>query len=107
MIYDLQNCTWPSWHSQICFHTVTRSNGYKLSSSPVQLHSFSQRVVSDWNSLPTDIVSALDVTTLKTLLDGFWSNYCYIVINFGFIRLSFTPEPVIIIIQKLAGYNGI
>ena len=64
-------------------YVTTRSNGYKLlkqsCSSNQRLHSFSLRVVNDWNSLPADVVSAPDVASFKKLLDKFWSNYHYIV----------------------------
>ena len=62
-------------------NSATRSNGLKLFKqscySNIRLHSFSQRVVNDWNSLPVDIVDAPDVVKFKTLLDRFWINFHY------------------------------
>ena len=64
-------------------NSATRTNGYKLfkqsCSRSVRLHSFSQPVVNDWDSLPANIVNAPDMVTFKTLLDSFWIKYRYIV----------------------------
>ena len=38
---------------------------------------FSQRIVNDWNSLPTDIVNAPTINTFKNRLDKFWENIQY------------------------------
>ena len=38
----------------------------------VRRYSFSQRVVNDWNSLPTEVVQVPDVESFKTKLDLLW-----------------------------------
>ena len=63
---------------------MTRSNGLKLSkehvNTNVRLHCYKNRVVNDWNSLPSYIVNALDVLTFKTLLDDHWKNLRYLIL---------------------------
>lgn len=58
-----------------------RSNGLKLCKkrciSKSKSKVFSSRVVNDWNSLPSEIVSAKDLNSFKTKLDKFWKNKCY------------------------------
>ena len=53
----------------------TRSNGLKLYknrfNTTIKGHSFSQRIVNDWNTLPHEIVSAPNVLIFKTKLDVF------------------------------------
>ena len=48
----------------------TRSNGLKLYknrfNTAIRGHSFSQRIVNDWNTLPHEIVSAPNVLIFKT-----------------------------------------
>ena len=55
------------------YHDVpTRSNGYKLFKKfchlNIRKYSFSQRVVNDWNRLPTGVVQAPDVESFKSKL---------------------------------------
>ena len=55
---------------------TTQSNGLKLYKSQfstmIRGHSFSQRVINDWNTLPFEIVSAPNVATyFKTKSDLF------------------------------------
>ena len=63
---------------------MTRSNGLKLSkkhvNTNVRLHCYKNRVVNDWNSLPSYIVNASDVLTFKTLLDDHWKNLRYLIL---------------------------
>ena len=60
-------------------NTVTRGNGYKLfkqfSHLNLRKFSFSERVVDDWNHLPTFLIESPDVLTFKTKLDIFWNSY--------------------------------
>ena len=61
------------------FHnTVTRGNGYKLfkkfSHLNLRKFSFSERVIEDWNHLPTFLIESPDVLTFKTKLDIFWNS---------------------------------
>ena len=43
-----------------------------------QAHIFSNRVVDDWNSLPTDVVTAPSINSLKNRLDKHWQHLIYI-----------------------------
>ena len=48
------------------------SNFTKIASTLLlEGHSFSQRIVNDWNTLPHEIVSAPNVLIFKTKLDVF------------------------------------
>ena len=38
----------------------------------IRLHSFSHRVINEWNSLPSDLVNSKNVLTFKTALDNLW-----------------------------------
>jgi hypothetical protein len=38
----------------------------------VRQHSFSQRVVSEWNNLPADVIQATSVNAFKNRLDAWW-----------------------------------
>ena len=44
-----------------------------------RLHSFTQRVANDLNSLPANIVDAPDVVKFNNLWDRLWSYFCYIL----------------------------
>jgi ribonuclease P/MRP protein subunit RPP40 len=62
----------------ISSHSVTRGNRYKLSQKHVHYnlinYSFTNRVVSIWNSLPDYVVSACSVKVFEKRLDYFWRN---------------------------------
>ena len=54
------------------FHnTITRGNGYKLYKHFCHL---TQRIIEDWNKLPTFVIESPDVLTFKTKLDCLWSS---------------------------------
>ena len=58
------------------FHnTITRGNGYKLFKHFCHLNvrkfSFAQRIIDDWNQLPTFLIESPDILTFKTKLDIF------------------------------------
>ena len=59
-------------------HATTRGHAHKLykerSRLDIRSKYFSQRVVSDWNSLPEKVVQAKTVDSFKTLLDKHWWN---------------------------------
>ena len=62
------------------FHnTITRGNGYKLFKHFCHLNvrkfSFAQRIIDDWNQLPTFLIESPDILTFKTKLDIFWNAY--------------------------------
>ena len=63
---------------------TTRSNGLKLykerTNTNTRLNFFTNRIINDWNTLPTDIVNALDITSFKTLLDIYWRDSRFYVI---------------------------
>ena len=62
---------------------TTRSNGLKLykerANTNSRLNFFTNRIINDWNTLPTDIVNALDTTSFKTLLDIYWRDSRFII----------------------------
>ena len=64
-------------------HQVTRGHEWKLckprARTALRKHSFSHRVVKDWNSLPTDVVSANNIAQFKARLDHHWSHIMYTV----------------------------
>jgi len=57
---------------------TTRSNGLKIYkprfNTTTRGHSFSQRIINDWNTVPHEIVSAPNVLIFKTKLDIFLYN---------------------------------
>ena len=61
---------------------ATRGHPYKLfmrrSRLSVRQNAFSVRVVSDWNSLPAEVVTASTINGFKTKLDKFWSAWHYV-----------------------------
>ena len=70
----------------------TRSNGLKLYknrfNTAIRGHSFSQRIVNDWNTLPHEIVSAPNVLIFKTKLDVFlYDRRFEMYLRLVFIRL--------------------
>ena len=65
----------------------TRGHNYKLfynrsERTHPKLHSFNQRVVKPWNSLPTPVVNSPSLNSFKNSLDKHWSNlnirYCHL-----------------------------
>ena len=56
----------------------TRGHSLKLYkprfSKSVRQHSFSVRIIEEWNSLPEDVVSTKSVIQFKTKLDKLWMN---------------------------------
>jgi len=65
-------------HKIIGSHSVIRGNKYKLTQKHVHYNltkfSFSNRVVSIWDSLPDYVVSACSVKIFENRLDYFWSD---------------------------------
>ena len=60
---------------------ATRGHPLKLfqkrSRLDVRANAFGIRVVNDWNSLPTEVVTAKSVNSFKARLDKFWSDKQY------------------------------
>jgi ribonuclease P/MRP protein subunit RPP40 len=58
-------------------NTITRGHRFKLAHSHTHLdirkHFFTNRVVSLWNELSDDVISAQTVNSFKNKLDKFWS----------------------------------
>jgi len=55
-----------------------KGHRFSLYQSPIQFDSrkfsFTNRIISAWNSLPDSVVSADTVNTFKNRLDRFWKN---------------------------------
>jgi len=65
-------------------NNITRSNGLKLfkekANTNIRLHSFLNGIINDWNSLSSQIVNALDMLTLKALLDINWKHWRFLIL---------------------------
>ena len=60
---------------------ITRSNGLKLSKEHINTNvRLENRVINDWNSLPSHIVNASDVLNFKTFLDDHWKNLRFLTL---------------------------
>ena len=61
---------------------ATRGHKFKLfqkrSRLNVRANAFGNRVVPDWNSLPSDVVNAISVNSFKSKLDKFWCDHQYV-----------------------------
>ena len=59
--------------------TNTRGHPYKIfkqhAKSFIRRHTFSVRVVNDWNALPTHIVKAQDTNQFKNMIDKHWYHH--------------------------------
>ena len=60
------------------WNRTTRGHAFKLFKPPavreVRQHFFSQRVISNWNSLPSSIVEAHTINKFKALFDDYNKN---------------------------------
>jgi len=70
--------------------SVLRGHDYKLTKRHCRTHArlsfFSFCVVSSWNSLPSDVVSAPSLNTFKGRLDKYWGHHCYSLDPSVFVR---------------------
>ena len=61
---------------------ATRGHKFKLfqkrSRLNVRANAFGNRVVPDWNSLPSDVVNAISVNSFKSKLDKFWCHHQFV-----------------------------
>jgi len=61
--------------------TALRGHDYKLMKRHCRSHArlsfFSFRVVTLWNNLPNDVVSAPSLNSFKGRLDKYWGDCCY------------------------------
>ena len=70
--------------------SALRGHDYKLMKrhcrSHVRLTFFSFRVVTLWNNLPSEVVSAPSLNTFKGRLDKYWGHHCYSLDPSVFVR---------------------
>ena len=63
--------------------SVTRGHSHKLITSRfntnIRKNSFSNRIVNDWNSLPTHVINATTVNDFKNKLDSHWKDRKFIL----------------------------
>ena len=63
-------------------HCKTRGHRLKLpkdwAETTIKAHSFTHRVVNDWNSLPGQVISAPSVNAFKNKLDAHWMDHPWI-----------------------------
>ncbi len=61
--------------------TTTRGHNFKLRKTKATKHSrinvFSNRVIDDWNSLPSTVVNAKTTDSFKKEIDEHWANKMY------------------------------
>jgi len=78
--------------------SVLRGHDYKLTKRHCRTHArlsfFSFRVVSAWNSLPSDVVSAPSLNTFKGRLDKYWGHHCYCLDPSLFVRRQVNSQQV-------------
>ena len=62
---------------------TTRGHEWKLrkprARTAARRHSFSNRIVNDWNALPADVVSSVTVSQFKARLDAHWAHHMYTI----------------------------
>ena len=74
--------------------TALRGHDFKLMKRHCRSHArltiFSFRVVTLWNNLPSEVVSAPSLNTFKGRLDKYWGHHCYSLDPSVFIRRTNT-----------------
>ena len=72
-----------------------RNHRFSIYQSPIQFDtrkfSFTNRIISAWNSLPDSVVSANTVNTFKNRLDRFWKTRKFSLIG----KLILIPKVVV------------
>ena len=62
-------------------HLTTRGHKYKIfkkhANKLPRINTFSNRIIKDWNALPSEIVEANSLNSFKNKLDEFWSDVIY------------------------------
>ena len=62
-------------------HLSTRGHRYKIFKQHARklprINSFANRIVNDWNALPSEVVESPSINTFKKKLDEYWINYAY------------------------------
>ena len=78
--------------------SVLRGHDYKLTKRDCHSHArlsfFSFRVVTSWNNLPSDVVSAPSLNTFKGRLDKYWGHHCYSLDPSVFVRRQVNSRQV-------------
>ena len=73
----------PNFFFQRDRNSRTRGHPYKLvkprAATRVRRNAFAIRIINDWNSLPTEVVSAPSTNTFKARLDSHWSGLKYTI----------------------------
>jgi ribonuclease P/MRP protein subunit RPP40 len=71
----------PTTFFKMAEYTGTRGHSMKLfkqrSYSALRKHTFSQRIIDDWNSLTENIISSESVNCFKARLDKHWKTEWY------------------------------
>ena len=62
-------------------HLSTRGHQYKIfkqhARKLTRINSFANRIVNDWNALPSEVVESPSINMFKKKLDDYWINYAY------------------------------
>ena len=78
LLHNVYDPTLPSLLSPVKDST-TRGHKLKLPTNRartnIKAHSFTHRIVSDWNNLPDDVISAPSINAFKNRLDTHWKNH--------------------------------
>ena len=60
----------------------TRGHQYKIKKKKAtktsRINTFSNRIIDDWNSLPSNVVSAVSVNSFKERLDDHWKDKIFV-----------------------------
>ena len=84
MVYKVLNGYEPSLEHlfEVDNNSITRGHNFKLKKPPfkttIRQHFFNNRVVNNWNSLPSDAVNATSINSFKNKLDKCWGNRMHV-----------------------------
>ena len=80
IIHGIDRISIPEFFEIVC-ESKTRGHQYKIakkrSSTSMRKHTFSNRVVEEWNSLPEYVVDAPNTNVFKSRLNSAWKNHPY------------------------------
>ena len=74
------------------YNTDTASSYRKRAEVTIKPHSFTQRIINDWNSLPGHVVSAPSMNAFEKRLDAFWKYHTWLYGWEVFIDASSIPS---------------